>query len=68
MKISNRRLDIVLAQKRMALTHLRGSVSPQTLTKVRKGKDVKPATIGRIAEALGVDVTELIVPDGRADI
>lgn len=61
MKINNRLLDIVLAKKRISLTILRESgVSPQTLTRVRKGVNVMPATVGKIAEALGVDVTEII--------
>ena len=60
MKVDNRRLDVVLAKKRLSLTNLRGSgVSPQTLTKIRKSEDVLPATVGRLAEALGVDVTEI---------
>jgi len=61
MKVCNRKIDFILAQKRMPLTHLRKSgLSPQTLTTVRKGNDVLPATVGRIAEALGVGVAEII--------
>ena len=35
-------------------------VSSQTTLNINKGKPVMPATAGRIAAALGVDVTEII--------
>lgn len=35
-------------------------LSPQTLTRIRKGTDVKPVTVGKIAKALGVDPAEII--------
>jgi DNA-binding Xre family transcriptional regulator len=61
MKVDNSRLDIVLAKKRLSLTRLRGNgVSPQTVTKMRKNEDVLPATVGKLAKALGVSVTEII--------
>ena len=60
-KVNNKMLDLVLAKKRLSLSFLRkGGVSPQTITKVRKGEDVLPATIGKIAAALCVDVTEIV--------
>lgn len=33
---------------------------PQTVNGVIRGRSVRPATIGRIARALGVDVTEIL--------
>lgn len=60
MKIDNRKLDLILARQCRTITDLRVSVSPQTLTRVRRCEDVKPATIGRIAKALDVDVTEIL--------
>ena len=35
-------------------------VSRQSLSRVITGKNAKPATIGRVAKALGVDVTEIL--------
>ena len=35
-------------------------VSSQTILNLNKGKSVLPATAGKIAAALGVDVTEII--------
>lgn len=64
MKIDNRKLDLVLAQRCIPLSALRAGTSPQTLQRLRKGADVKPATIGRIARALGVDVAEIIKQEG----
>ena len=45
MKISKSKLSIALARKQW---------------NINKGKPVMPATAGRIAAALGVDVTEII--------
>ena len=61
MKIDNRKLDLILARRRKSLQELRGNgLSPQTLTRIRRGEDVKPKSIGTLAEALGVDPAELL--------
>lgn len=60
MKIDNKKLDLLLAQRCMNLRDLRQGTSPQTLTRIRRGESVLPATVGRIAKALGVDVTEIL--------
>lgn len=61
MKINNRKLDIELARRCISLMALRGNgLSPQTLTRIRNGKDVKPVTVGKIAKTLGVDPAEII--------
>lgn len=61
MKINNRKLDLELARRCISLSALRGNgLSPQTITRIRNGADVKPVTVGKIAKALQVDVTEII--------
>lgn len=60
MKIDTNKLDLTLARRGMNPCSLRKVVSSQTLLRLRKGADAKPATIGRIARALDVDVTEII--------
>lgn len=60
MKINNRKLDILLAQRCMNVSDLRHGTSPQTLARIRKGMDVTPKTFGIIAKALGVDITEIL--------
>ena len=61
MKIDNRKLDLILARRRKSLQELRGNgLSPQTLTRIRRGEDVKPKSIGTLAEALGCDPVELL--------
>ena len=57
MKISKSKLNIALARKQW---NQRAVVSSQTTLNINKGKPVMPATAGRIAAALGVDVTEII--------
>ena len=61
MKISQNKLDMALARKCMVLRDLReDGAASQTLTRIRKGEAVTPKTAGRIARALGVDVSEII--------
>lgn len=62
MKISKGKLNIALARKQWNQRDLRDNavVSAQTTVSINKGKDVMPATVGKIALALGVDVTEII--------
>ena len=60
MKIDGRKLD--LAKARACLTKkdmVKAGISPATLTRVYKAK-VTPATAGKIAKALGVDVSEIL--------
>ena len=62
MKISKSKLNIALARKQWNQRDLRDNsvVSTQTILNVNNGKSVLPATVGKIAAALGVDVTEII--------
>lgn len=62
MKISKARLNVALARKQWNQRDLRDNavVSAQTILNLNKGKTVMPATVGKIAAALGVDVTEII--------
>ena len=62
MKISKNKLNLALARKQWNQRDLRDNaiVSAQTILNLNKGKSVMPATVGKIAAALGVDVTEII--------
>jgi DNA-binding Xre family transcriptional regulator len=61
MKISKSKLNLALARKQWNQRDLRdNAVSSQTILNLNKGKSVLPATAGKIAAALGVDVTEII--------
>lgn len=62
MKISKPKLNIALARKCWNQRDLRDhcTVSAQTCRNINIGKSVMPSTVGKIAAALGVDVTELI--------
>lgn len=66
MKISKSKLNIALARKQWNQRDLRDNaiVSAQTILNLNKGKSVMPATVGKIATALGVDVTEIIEDEG----
>ena len=60
MKISKEKLNLALARKCWNRRDLcaNGAVS------THNGKSVLPATVGKIAAALGVDVTEIIEDEG----
>ncbi|MDY5411143.1 MAG: hypothetical protein SPG86_06130 [Gemmiger sp.] len=62
MKIDKRKLDVALARKCWNQRDIwkSGEVSSQTMLNVSKGKEILPETAGKIARALGVDVTELL--------
>ena len=62
MKVSKTKLDIALARKCWNQRDLRDNaiISCQTVLNINNGKSVLPATVGKIAAALGVDVTEII--------
>lgn len=65
MRIDVSKLDLALARRCMSLRNLRSNISSQTLTRIRKGDDITPRTLGRIAEALGVDPADIIDKGGE---
>ena len=60
MKINNKKLDIMLARRCKPLSALRSVTSTQTLTRIRQGLNIKPATLGRIAKELDCDPAEIV--------
>lgn len=63
MRLNRRKIDIALA--RIKKTPRDAGVPCSTLYKARRGISILPKTAGIIAEALGVDVTELIEDGGN---
>lgn len=66
MKANRNKLELAMAKACMSTAELQKAAemprpTPRpTLNNVISGKSAKPATIGRIARALGVDVTEIL--------
>lgn len=62
MKADRKRLELAMARACMNTTDLcvKAAMPRPTLNNAITGKSVRPGTIGRIAKALGVDVTEII--------
>lgn len=62
MKISKRKMELSMARAKMNLYDLseKSNVSIHTIGTVLARRSCKPATAGRIAEALGIDVTEIL--------
>lgn len=66
MRISNEKILIALANEGMLLKELAGKagITMEALRNIRKGKSVpKPATVGKIAKALNVNVQEIIMEE-----
>ncbi len=62
MQLDRKKIDICLARKKMSVTDFAKvyGVSRARMNVILNQRDVTPITAGRIAEALGVDVTQLI--------
>lgn len=62
MKADQKKLELAMARACMSTGDLvRMSAMPRpTVNKVIMGRNVRPATIGRIARALDVDVTDIM--------
>lgn len=61
-KVSKDKLEIAMARAKLNRTELAEKAEmplPTICTAVRRGT-CKPGTVGKIAEALGVDVTEIL--------
>jgi DNA-binding Xre family transcriptional regulator len=62
MRISKSKLAVAMARVGLNLTTLsaKSGISRATISYINNGKSCRPEVAGRIARALGVDVTELI--------
>lgn len=60
-KINARVFQLTMARKKLTGTALAEAVSTTTIAKCRHGGRVRLDTAGAVAEALGIDVAELIV-------
>lgn len=62
MKLNRDKVDIALARKKMTVCELAKSygVSRARINVILNSQVVTPVCAGRVAEALGVDVTEII--------
>ena len=62
MKASTKKLNNALARASMNPQDLAkaAQMPPQTVNGVLRGKSVRPATLGRLARALAVDVAEIV--------
>lgn len=63
MRIDPNKIDLIMARKQLSVETVcaSGMIPKETFKQAKNQKrNPKPATIGRIASALGVDVTEII--------
>lgn len=67
MRISKEKLDVIMARQQKTITEIceAAGLPLETFKQARSGaRNPKPKTVGRIAAALGVDVTEIIEAEG----
>lgn len=70
MKIDKQKILVLLAEKGMLYKDMciKAGISEVEFRKIRSGeRNPKPATIGKIASALGVSIREIIVQEGDDD-
>ena len=70
MKIDVGKLDVKIAESEMMIKDLckKAEIGENAFRAIRKGKsEPRLATIGRIANALGVSVKDVIVQEGNDD-
>ena len=69
MKISYNRLWKLLIDRKMSKADLRkaAGIAPNTLTRLRKDKEVRLSVLHRICQTLGVDIGEIMefLPEGE---
>lgn len=65
MKLDKKKVVLVMAKHKKDRSDIRSAgVGISTWGKALRGQDVRPKTAGRIADALGVDVVEIIADEG----
>lgn len=65
MKVDREKIDI--ARARACIKHkdlIKNGIPKSTLSRALNGYDLRPETVGKIAKALGVDVTEILLEEG----
>lgn len=62
MKVNGTKLKLAMARACMNTVDLsvKAEMPVQTINGVLRGRSIRPATLGRIAKALGVDVTDIL--------
>lgn len=62
LSVDRRKYELCLARKHLTTTEMasRMNISRQRLAAILNQRNVSPEVVGRLARALGVDVTEII--------
>lgn len=65
MKIDRKKVEIAMARACMSVNDIADTsgVNKRSVSKFLNGCEARPVSVGKIAKALGVDVTEIIAED-----
>lgn len=69
MRADKAKIDLAMARACMSRmdVSVAAKMPENTVKSVLNGKPVRPATLGRVAQALGVDPAELLAEEARTD-
>lgn len=68
MHVSKKKVELVLIRQCKSLRDLRSGISPGTLAKVRNGDELRPKTVGRLAQLLGCDPADILNDETPEDV
>lgn len=61
MKLKKLSIECILAEKGFNYSDLRKKgFSPSTIAKIRNGSEILPKTVGKIANVLGISVSDIV--------
>lgn len=66
MRVDRKKIELLMAKDCLSTTDVadKAMVTSQTVRRAISGNQIKPKTVGKIAKALGVDVTEILLEEG----
>lgn len=69
MRADRKKLELAMARACLSTAELtaKAKMPRATVNGIISGKSSKPGTIGKIAKALGVDVTEILLEEGDGE-
>ena len=67
MNVDKSKVTLAMARACVSTQHLAvaAGVSPQTINAAMRGQSIRPAVLGRLARALGVDPAEIMAGESK---
>lgn len=65
MKVDRRCVTLIMAEKCFEKKELYGDISKSTVRRLLAGEECRPATVGKLARVLGVEVSKIVQTDHK---